>query len=130
MCSLLNFRTDVPPHRTIRLETINRCAAISNSKVNRTNIRLISGLSTCSMPIPSAANDVVDRWILGRPLELAANFLGACHGDGWVIMTPRRQLVDVSMEEPIHLCLHGWWAGRLEERLPLGSMFGRDKLNH
>ncbi len=82
------------------------------------------------MPIPSAANDVVDRWILGLPLELAANFLGACYEDGWVTVTPRRQGVDVTTEESIHLCPHGWWASRLEERLPLGSMFGRDKLNH
>ena len=82
------------------------------------------------MPIPSARNEVLERRILGQRLELAANFLGDCCQDGSVTETPRTQGVHVIREESIHLGRLGWGAPPSEERLPLGSVFGRDKLSH
>src|SRR5271156_1788884 len=37
-----------------------------------------------SMPVPSAANDTVDRWVLRLPLEIATNAFGVSYKDGRV----------------------------------------------
>src|SRR5580704_2514550 len=42
----------------------------------------------CEVPIPSTANDSVDRRIFRPPLEISANFFGAGYQDGRVAAPP------------------------------------------
>ena len=39
------------------------------------------------MPIPSAADDIINRWIVRAPPELAANFLGDGYKDSGRVAT-------------------------------------------